>query len=559
MKRVIGIILAVVVAVPLAISPAAAWDFSASGAFVWEYEYFSQGGTNGFFGPHNVNNDVTIPILTRPYNLNFWVKGNAIDSQVSGLDAAWSTQWMAIDTKIRINKAVRIEGNFYIGEWLNSNADGELVASEYFNSRFGGIQRSFSPLYVNWLTLKAKFPFGNVSVGKRPSRFGMGLFKSGDENSSSESCSLGVPYGPFRMGLSFYPARRGSESYTDFIDKTGNRDLQFEHSVLYQGCNFDMGYLMGHVIRHRGSEQEIPNTDTRDRTDLFWGAYFKYNNGHFFLNAEYINYGRLDRIYRFDSNNPGANLLTVDGRRYEDNEVEQWAVELGSFFGPTKVTGIYGRASGPDRRHPWQDNSGNWHSLFKDNRMRDITGNASTTLVFMPYSFLMVYSYGLGTEMVTQTGRGQVEGASVWGGRADYAVASNLNAFGTFFYATRPDKGYGWGYLYPDVSLDNGAVVYGGIDRAIGGRSGRAPAIPDDSLGWEVDLGVDWKLLEGYQITMTFAYWEPGNWFKYACLDKANPQWNNPTAHSWNNLWGTNPTKSIDPVYGCNILITGEF
>ena len=34
-------------------APASAWEFNMTGNFEWTYLYHSQGGHNGFFGPHN--------------------------------------------------------------------------------------------------------------------------------------------------------------------------------------------------------------------------------------------------------------------------------------------------------------------------------------------------------------------------------------------------------------------------------------------------------------------------------------------------------------------------
>ena len=32
----------------------------------------------------------------------------------------------------------------------------------------------------------------------------------------------------------------------------------------------------------------------------------------------------------------------------------------------------------------------------------------------------------------------------------------------------------------------------------------------------ELDLGLDWKLLENLTLSSTFALWQPGNWWSYA-------------------------------------------
>ena len=40
--------------------------------------------------------------------------------------------------------------------------------------------------------------------------------------------------------------------------------------------------------------------------------------------------------------------------------------------------------------------------------------------------------------------------------------------------------------------------------------------VSDGFLGWEANLGVDWKLLESFTLNMRYAYWQPGEWFKEA-------------------------------------------
>jgi hypothetical protein len=470
---------------------------------------------------------------------------------------------MSTNLTIKINKALKIQGNYYIGSWYAPVAPdgggvgtGNLVASEYFNYTVGGVQHSFSPGYWNWLLVRASLPWGNLAYGKRPSRFGCGMLWSGDQHASSESTVLGVNYGPFRFGLSFYPSRVGDAGY-NYFDKTGLRELNFAHAVHYISGDLMMGYQMTHVQRHRGAELGSPspfpgqygtarNTgSSRDLEDIYYGLYLKYFNGRFFFNTEYDAYSRRIITLR-------APLAA--GRRYNDFEFQDWMIETGFLFGPAKLSLIYSRVTGIDRRGT---RSGN-NSIFKNNTLP--TGNLANTLVFQPYSYLMVYMYGLGLGpsgttgqgQVPNTGYGQVMGASVYGARLDYAVACNLNVYGTFFYAVRPEKGYGWGFLTPNPG--NGTTR-----RQVGGQSGTSPAIPDDYLGWEVDLGVDWQLLEGYLLSMRFARWEVGDWFKYACVDKSNPAWATGALQNAGNLWGCNPERAIDPVYAFNLTLNAEF
>ena len=52
-----------------------------------------------------------------------------------------------------------------------------------------------------------------------------------------------------------------------------------------------------------------------------------------------------------------------------------------------------------------------------------------------------------------------------------------------------------------------------------------SPTIPDKDLGYEIDAGVDWKLLEGWTLGVLVGRWQPGKWFSYACVDKSVPGW----------------------------------
>jgi hypothetical protein len=163
--------------------------------------------------------------------------------------------------------------------------------------------------------------------------------------------------------------------------------------------------------------------------------------------------------------------------------------------------------------------------------------------------------------------------ASSWGARLDYAVAANLNVFGSFFYATRVSKGWGWASLVPTRNFNAGANV---VVLGVGGPDNNqafnnllvngAPSIPDDSLGWEVTAGVDWKLLEGFTLRARGAYWEPGRWFRYACIDKtissfffsqAIPLQSDGAATG--SSWGVNPNRSIDPIWGFQSYLVYDF
>ncbi len=87
--------------------------------------------------------------------------------------------------------------------------------------------------------------------------------------------------------------------------------------------------------------------------------------------------------------------------------------------------------------------------------------------------------------MNADTTNGTAEDASIWAARVDYAVASNLNVYGSFMWADRSNKsGYGWGFIRPYTG------PYAGEFQAPLGMvrwndRNNAPSIPDPNLGYE--------------------------------------------------------------------------
>jgi hypothetical protein len=460
-------------------------------------------------GPHDID---ASPANDRQ-QINFWPGLNAPEAPnrtVSGSDAGRQTQWAELHPEIKINRAIKWRALVHLGRWdfgdANATGPGMLSDSEYPNSRRRGVWRSMTPFYVNYWRMKVKLPWDNLSIGKRPSGFGIGLMNSGKyhilktSNSTSNSVSLTAPYGPFLIGISFYPNRRGSEGYYNDIDRTNIRWANFAYGAAYRSGDLITGFAIGHAYRHGGGERRLGNaTNTRDRTDLDLGWYMKYNNGRFFFNAEFRWYDRRDV-------HTDGNRLRDTERLYFDQELRAWAVEGGRLLGPSKISVLVADVSGPDRRA-----YGAWgnSSTFKTNMMSSISGNFSNGSLFLPYSYLMVYTYGSGTPGNGQDGKGYFYAGRFCGCRLDWAVACDLNVFVTYCKAYRQYKGFGWGYINVDADGDVGYAV---LDPGPGADDG-SPAIPDDDLGWEPGTGIDWKPLEGFTMYGRLAYFQPGKWW----------------------------------------------
>jgi len=140
-------------------------------------------------------------------------------------------------------------------------------------------------------------------------------------------------------------------------------------------------------------------------------------------------------------------------------------------------------------------------------------------------------------------------------------VAANLNVFGSYIYMNRASNtGTPIGSFRGGIAA-TGATAYrvnpGFALNSAGTTQGAAvPNVPDDYLGWEANVGVDWKLLEGFTASLLVAYWKPGKWFNYACIDRSVPGWNVPAA---GNFWGTRPDKSIDAIFGSQFSLVLAF
>jgi hypothetical protein len=552
----------------LCVSQAQAWEFTMEGAFSWELEEMGQTGTNGFFGPYDVDagSGPTGPGFYAPYN--FWIGEPDVGTPglVSGSDAGWQTIYMGVDMQLRMNKALRIRGNYYIGSW-GDGGTAVNVASEYLNNSYPGIQRSFSPGYWNTLWLSAQLPWGSMSFGKRPSAWGTGLSYNGDESRSSESLALRTYYGPLSFQISFYPSRRGNagavQYYNRDVDKNNSRiwDVTIP-SIVYRCGAVDIGLLFNPQNRRSGGEAFVGLPAARvtqlyrDRVDFWYAGYFKYYNGRFFFNTEGLWY---QQTVRNRQKNAGGGGVVGVRDTYIDHV--RFMSEASVLAGPARVALLFAWLQGDDRRGGQFANGAQaaGNVTYIDTRGTLRSNAFSNSGLFRPYSLLQAYAYGAGMFVNGDTGNGFVEDAVFYGARADYSLAANLNSYLTFVWAERQSQsGFGWGCIAPDTANTDGSIVRRGT--ANGDRVG-APNIPDTFLGWEVDAGFDWQLLEGLVLNTTFAYWQPGDWYKFACIDKSVVNWDvaGPAGSTNPADWGINPDRTIDPVWAMQVVVNGEF
>jgi hypothetical protein len=562
---------------------ASGYEFSMTGIMTWKYASYSQLGSKGFFGPFDTDASGAGPdgyggSIGGAASMNGWL-GHEMQSMPtlsgygeisSGSDLALATIYMTIYPELRLTEALRIRGSYRIGSWetpYNPTSPGTMVRSEYPEGMAPGVLRSFSPGYWETLWASLQTPWGIVVFGKRPGPFGTGLIFDGNDNADAAGIMLMTNYGPFRVGINAAPWLLGSPYYYTLSDKNAIRQFDLGAGMTYDSGPISSG-LGGRIWKlHTGpesatfqGENAAPPTGRyavipTDTVITDGTVYFKYFNGRFFFNAEAAWGYEITKRQRWLASDSG---ISEGKSRFAPNYVEHWrtAVETGALIGPSKISFIWSYIPGFDRRHGVRIDRQPYPPL-------NIATGLTNVSLFRPYSLLLSYTYGSGNNSITPDSRhGYMTDANIFGMRLDYAIAANLNIFGTAFTANRISCGYGQGYIRPAYltsltptvtpSRFTGRVQFVESDN----YNNPAPSIPDSGLGYEFDWGFGWKLMDKYTLNGTFAVWKPGGWFNYACVDRSVSNWKNPDV---SNNFGVGPGKVIDPVFGMEIKIEVEY
>lgn len=596
-------------------TPASSWDFRLKGAFETIWEYYSQQGDNGFFGKYGVSVDAVsgATVATR----NGWLGIDATRDAtpfaqkhpgvVTGSNATRAVLKMELYPEFRLNEAIKIQGKYRIGginlsqQWYNPRALGFPNNSAYVNSSATGPDNFFALGEWTTLWITAETPLGTITYGKRPWNVGCGLSYHGNDR-STESLALTLPFGALEFGIGIYPITLGyGDRFFDIerrslFQPTSGPNLAHILSFAYWPSNFWDGngtpeqYLAfvdynatalsaGVGIRcsstHVSSEglpwvrsnpaapSDVPRVD---QSDIEAWVFAEYNNGRFFLNAEIDLFNRVRRFRssasgRFFEWSEGA-LGAGSGSMFAPQYIESWRgmLETGIHAGPGRLTILYAHLPGPDRRHGILIDKQPTTYAYVPCRWdpANVNQHVGAASVFRPYSLLLGYDYGAGLNCVDVDGDGAITDASVLALRVDYAAAANLNVFGSFLYAERLSHAWQWGFIFPAPD-SRGMLAFRNFRPGVPANeefTNPVPTIPDTSLGWEITVGGDWQLLECWTLHATGAYWAPGRWFNFACVDKGVPfWWSHPSPA---NNWGTNPNRTIDPVVGLEVRLIAQ-
>jgi len=558
-----------VLAAILMATQAAAWEFSMKGDWEWRYRYWTRTGNNDIFGQMDdthvnlgINHLVVFPTgaTTNRINSSNFGGGVLAGENNYGADMTLTDNRMTIFPKIKVNPAISVEASVNmtsLGIWSNGRPYAEGVAYGWINDLYVPIGdrpvASHVPntfVTVQWLKASIHTPMLDFSLGYKTSAIGMGLWKH-PCNRASASFSVTAHYGPFKIGFSPYFGRERSAWDTTRITGAGSTRRKDDRRDYFRALFGEIHYRSGPVdiqlvsdsyhqpnsprVTARGAGLPAPTRPDEDILRYRIALAMKYFDGRSFFHAEadWFNRWRSGR----GSADPATNVPPYRDRQERDNDGWLYGVELGRFAGPSKVTLNYVRATGNDP------------STRKTTDDAADSESGITSCYMKPWGYLMYYMYGAGDGW-DAAGYGQPTNFHHAGVRIDYAVASNLNVNLVYSRAWRDQpNAYRLG---GDYQIRAQAWTNEDIWQSQRGTF-RGQAVPDHArdIGWETDLGVDWKLLEGLTWSTTFAYWKPGNWWSYAYPN---------TAHLYRiGTVPNNNTNEADATFGLGREIDGLF
>jgi hypothetical protein len=553
------------------------------------FEDVSKNGFIGFSGPSYYMRGARLPIAA----------ANAVES---GLEitrggfsryrylARFSDVRLTLYPALNINKAVSVLAAINFGGFRNrfarSRHDGTFAlvnggTSVMFTNLMPGVppyERYFmlgsgdgayntaSLMSVEQLKGIVVFPIVTWAVGIK--NFPIGTGATYARNTREESVYAVVPYGPLSFHAYYFltppTGERFPNEFFRFLDIPGRWSVSGDSTLQsqafmglvtqYHSGNIELG-LGGFYHEDRIEWQALG----RDAISWFqqWRqglAWVKYNNGRFFMNGE-------TAVEIADLKGDGIVGGVSLAPKYDLFGYHAF-VETGVVIGPMKLSLMWARSSG--RSLTTQD------TLRTRSHVVPINYQA-----LEPYNYLMFMTYAGGNNQFNRDGTGEMGDAITYAFRLDHALAANLNLFAAYIWAHRLEKnGYfagafgtadefrlagippgtdgmpiHYGYGTPGSTTGADAQVWKSQNTGVP-AAGLNPFVDNGFIGWEVNLGTSWRLLESVTWNAIVARWQPGEWFDQAYrVFSATPQ----------GLVGNGLMNGRDPIYAFYMDMTLDF
>ncbi len=442
---------------------------------------------------------------------------------------------------VRVNKAVRLRGVVNFGGYRNKYSQNATMGDTgqgvppferyYVSQASMNAFDTLSVISVEQLWATFKLPWGILAIGPRAFPFGTGA--TFGRNTRSEMYLFVVPYGPFRFLFGLWPG--GTRIPSVWLTTPDSSLKNTSHQAAF--CTYDASNLRlgtATIYRQYHADNHVPYLTNVDESTLVNLLFLKYYDGRFFANVEYA-WANIDRFSSVSVPETGSIRSSLS--QTVAIEANHFFAEGGFSLGPAKLSLMFALASGP--------------VLNDDNRLRNVPAGGffqsdATPAPFQPganpkvyapwpinyqalepYEFLMFNTYAGGNNGgwnamdFTYVGdeHGMMSDGYCLAGRIDFALAANLNLWSSFIWAHRLERaGTYFGQYQSSGSLASGSIpnlekFYANAGRSFGTGN---DYISDGFIGWELNAGTDWELLENVVFRFRYSLWKPGDYFKEA-------------------------------------------
>lgn len=545
-------------------SMAFSWEFTMKGESVIRYRYWGRTGNDDIFGRMDSNVYLGVnhlvnhpsPLRDNPPTRSF---GILAGENRFGSDMNFTDMRVTFVPKITVNPSITMDGAVNLTS-LGIHSGGRPYdvygrAGEVndlyvpISARPSAIDVPNTMLTLDWWRVKIDLPIFSFILGYRPVPLGMGLWKHTCQRSTT-ALAMTATYGPIRILMGPYLGRTftnwNQDSRNSGTTATYRKDDDRDYT---RGQHFDIFYTNGPLaidVGHTGyrddSSQSVdqralltgvpanltqPETIAADRRVDETTLAIRYFDGQFFFNAE------ASYFYHYRSGIGATELRAGNRLQRTNSSVRSWlyGLETGVLVGPSKITFSYVRSTGDDPNTRDDD----------EDTGRGTTGVNNCYIKY--WGFLMYHLYGTGTGW-NGAGYGQPVNLHHLGGRLDYAVAANLNIFVVNSWAWRDQVNsfiLGGDYSHTVARFTNDTIAQ---QKGLPGFPAPVPglrAVPEHArdIGWEIDFGFDWNLLENLRWDALIAVWQPGTWWSYAYPN---------TAEIYRRNGGTVPQAPLDQI-----------